>query len=90
MRLDHLLSKEHFLPGFGLVRGQFIGERPVLVAHGWNVDYSARLVGTVSTASAWNTVWIGRVGHAVGYLRVRTSVLIFAMPAPVHSFFGAG
>ena len=45
MRLDHLLSKEHFLPGtFGnLVRGQFIGECPVLVAHGWNVDYSALL-----------------------------------------------
>ncbi len=46
MRLDHLLSKEHFLPAcFGLVRGQYIGECPVLVAHGWNVDYSALLVG---------------------------------------------
>jgi hypothetical protein len=47
VRLDHLLSKEHFLPVvFGLlVRGQYIGECPVLVAHGWNVDYSARSDG---------------------------------------------
>ncbi|MFG0217301.1 hypothetical protein ACFU8X_30115, partial [Brevibacillus porteri] len=41
VRLQHLLSQEHFLPGFGLVRGQYIGECPMLVAHGWNVDYSA-------------------------------------------------
>ncbi|WP_208861135.1 hypothetical protein, partial [Streptomyces atroolivaceus] len=27
-----------------LVRGQYTGECSVLVAHGWNVDYSARQV----------------------------------------------
>src|SRR4051812_10747223 len=32
----------------------------------------------------------GRVGRAVGYLRVRTVVWTFAMPAPVNSAFGLG
>ena len=44
MRLDHLLSKEHFLtagPRAWWSRGQFISECLMLVAHGWNVDYSA-------------------------------------------------
>jgi hypothetical protein len=66
VRLDHLLSKEHFLPAFGLVRGQYTGDCPVLVAHGWNVDYSARSGITTSTASAWNVGVVDRVGHAVG------------------------
>jgi hypothetical protein len=66
VRLDHLLSKEHFLPALGLVRGQYTGDCPVLVAHGWNVDYSARPVVLTSTASAWNVRGTGRVGHAVG------------------------
>ncbi|WP_222623269.1 hypothetical protein, partial [Streptomyces sp. ISID311] len=51
---DHLLSKEHFLLGLVRVRGQYISECLMLVAHGWNVDYSARSVGFTSTASAWN------------------------------------
>jgi hypothetical protein len=40
-----------------LVRGQYIGERPVLVAHGWNVDYSARSrmdQALVLPFGAWN------------------------------------
>jgi hypothetical protein len=32
------------------VRGHDAGECPAVVAHGWNVDYSARLVVSVSTA----------------------------------------
>ena len=44
MRLDHLLSKEHFLTGLAWFRGQYIGECLMLVAHGWNVDYSAYLI----------------------------------------------
>lgn len=57
MRLDHLLSKEHFLLGLVRVRGQYIGERLMLVAHGWNVDYSARSrmdQALVLLFGAWN------------------------------------
>ena len=61
MRLDHLLSKEH-LDSRKAVQGHDAGECSAVVAHGWNVDYSARLVVSVSTASAWNTlcIWSGR------------------------------
>ena len=38
------------------VRGRFIGECPVPVAHGWNVDYSVGPCGDASTASAWNAI----------------------------------
>lgn len=88
MRLDHLLSKEHFLPGFGLVRGQYTGECSVLVAHGWNVDYSARLVWFCEYCfGVENRYWVGCAGHVVGYLRVRAHLvsLSFGMPAPVNS-----
>lgn len=57
MRLDHLLSKEHFLTGFGWFRGQYISECLMLVAHGWNVDYSVRTSGRgllVLLVRAWN------------------------------------
>ncbi len=57
MRLDHLLSKEHFLLGLVRVRGQYIGERLMLVAHGWNVDYSVWTSGRwllVLLFGAWN------------------------------------
>ncbi len=62
MRLDHLLSKEHFLISLGWFRGQYIGERPVLVAHGWNVDYSARSrtdQALVLLFGAWNADLVG-------------------------------
>ncbi len=57
MRLDHLLSKEHFLTGLAWFRGQYISERLMLVAHGWNVDYSARFrmdQALVLLFGAWN------------------------------------
>ena len=46
MRLDHLLSKEHWHlllrplvgGGFGCPGGPSTGERPVGVAQGWNID----------------------------------------------------
>ena len=74
MRLDHLLSKEHFLAAFGLSRGRFIGECPVLVAHGWNVDYLARsdlmvfkyCFGVERSSGMADGAW-----HVVGYLKVR-------------------
>ncbi|CAK7280514.1 hypothetical protein SGPA1_11303 [Streptomyces misionensis JCM 4497] len=72
MRLDHLLSKEHFLPGFGLVRGQYISECLMLVAHGWNVDYSALfgwLFFLVLLRRGTDEGPAEGVGHAVGCLR---------------------
>ncbi len=41
MRLDHLLSKEHIAACERMSH---------TVAHGWNVDYSAHTVETISTA----------------------------------------
>ncbi len=37
-------DKEHFLTGLAWFRGQYISECLMLVAHGWNVDYSAHLI----------------------------------------------
>ena len=78
MRLDHLLSKEHFLPVClrARVRGQYTGVRPVLVAHGWNVDYSVRSSGrgllVLLVQSVERMIFgRGRAGRAVGCLRVR-------------------
>jgi hypothetical protein len=39
----------------------------VLVAHGWNVDYSVSPGSDVSTASAWKAIVMGLVGRAVGF-----------------------
>jgi hypothetical protein len=73
VRLDHLLSKEHFsfLVFAGRGQSQYIGVCPVLDAHGWNVDYSAGFVclhgeycffrfgGRVWKADVGGWVWLG-------------------------------
>jgi len=55
---------------FAVARGQFIGECSVLVAHGWNVDYSALSQGWVSLVllrRGKRDAGLGGVGHAVGF-----------------------
>ena len=44
MRLDHLHSKEH-LGASAFQACQISGIRPLLAAHGWNIDIGARLNG---------------------------------------------
>jgi hypothetical protein len=87
VRLDHLLSKEHLgRQACLVVQDQYIGECPVLVAHGWNVDYSAGFTGrrlqVLFSQEGVESMISGRdtVGHAVGCLRVR----------PVTAAFSAG
>ena len=48
------------------VQGHDAGECPAVVAHGWNVDYSARSGALTSTASAWKVRVVDRAGRAVG------------------------
>ena len=54
----------------------------MVVAHGWNVDYSALLIVfsfQYCSLWAWNVEGSGEgVGHAVGCLRVRPSVAAFS------------
>ena len=89
MRLDHLLSKEHLGRQVRLVvQGHYVGTRSTVVAHGWNVDYSA-----LSVISGCKYCPSGRgklimsgegVGHAVGCLKVWPQGLS-SVPAPVNS-----
>ena len=85
MRLDHLLSKEHFLSDLGPVRGQYTGECLVLVAHGWNVDYSARQglflrVLLRRGKKRWNLS-----GRACCWVSEGTGIRLFLLlPAPVN------
>ena len=95
MRLDHLLSKEHFLTGLARFRGRHASECLALVAHGWNVDYSADLLGRRLASTALRSVermisGQGPAGHAVGYLKVRPFGREPSMPAPVNSLIAAG
>jgi hypothetical protein len=42
VRLDHLLSKEHWPPGAaGVVQSLAVDERSTAGAQGWNIDYLA-------------------------------------------------
>ena len=88
MRLDHLLSKEHFLTGFGWFRGQYISECLMLVAHRWNVDYSARFrmdQALVLLFGAWNADHEWRECRARCWVSEGTAVRLPSVPAPVNS-----
>ena len=58
MRLDHLLSKEH-LEASAFQACQISGIRPLLAAHGWNIDIGARLNGSDLVRPLR---WVGTVG----------------------------
>jgi hypothetical protein len=83
VRLDHLLSKEHLgRRACPVVQGHYVGTRPTVVAHGWNVDYSApSVISGCEYCSSERGKLItsgGGVGHAVGCLKVRPSMAAFS------------
>jgi hypothetical protein len=61
------------------VQGHYVGVCSAMVAHGWNVDYSARPVWVTSTASAWN-VNSGGSGRARCWV-LRERVWLFLLDA---------
>lgn len=69
-----------------MVQGHYVGTRPAVVAHGWNVDYSA-----LSVISGCKYCPSGRgklimsgegAGHAVGCLKVRAVQACFFSAGP--------
>ena len=94
MRLDHLLSKEHLgRQACLVVQGHYVGKRSTVVAHGWNVDYSALSVISgcqYCSSERGKLITSGEsAGHVVGCLRVRPIMAAFsAGPSALELWFG--
>jgi hypothetical protein len=82
VRLDHLLSKEHLAPLWGVQACRHQGECPWSAAHGWNIDIGIgrksfdlvrplRWVGTVGVGGAGACTLLGPEGPGAVLPRVR-------------------